>query len=80
MERNCHLIDLHKVIMAVILTAIFKKIYTLYLTNPKPDSFRLVFIPFIQKLLYSVFYSMQFRICGWLSYRHQPVFPHSSGH
>lgn len=35
MERNCHLIDLHKVIMAVILTAIkIKKIYTLYLTNP----------------------------------------------
>lgn len=43
MERNCHLIDLHKVIMAVILTAIkIKKIYTLYLTNPSDGKLNLL--------------------------------------
>lgn len=40
MERNCHLIDLHKVIMAVILTAIKnqKNLHTL-LDKPVPEAF-----------------------------------------
>lgn len=36
MERNCHLIDLHKVIMAVILTAI-KNQKNLHTLLDKPD-------------------------------------------
>lgn len=40
MERNCHLIDLHKVIMAVILTAIKnqKNLHTL-LDKPSQEDF-----------------------------------------
>ena len=56
------------------------KFFDFCIFSLKPDSFRLVFIPFIQKLPYSVFYNTRSRICGWLSYHHQPVFPHSSGH